>query len=121
MSLSARKVNHDTCRKELGDCLPVFMASSCLLQIVHHVLYIYTQISPMWLDTTPINAYRVAAKNRTQILPTVLMISSQCTKHPPLYCTPPVYCTNIMQGDQISNPIEFLFVFMDAIYLACIL
>ena len=46
------------------------------------------------------------------ISPGVLMISPQCTEHPqcthdipqcteyhPLYCTPPVYCTDIMQGD----------------------
>ena len=25
----------------------------------------------------------------------------QCTEHPLLYCTPPVYCTDIMQGDHM--------------------
>ena len=37
--------------------------------------------------------------------PSVLMISPhcthdipRCTEHPPLFCTPPVYCTYIMQG-----------------------
>ena len=30
MSLSAREINHDTCWQELDDCLPAFIASSCL-------------------------------------------------------------------------------------------
>ena len=34
--------------------------------------------------------------------PGVLMKSPQCTEQPPLYCTPQVYCTNIMQGDKTN-------------------
>ena len=37
------------------------------------------------------------------ISPSVLMISPRCTEHPPLCCTPPVYCADIMQGEMFHR------------------
>ena len=65
-SLSAREINHDTFRKEPGDCLPMFVASSCLFGLSTSYST-HTHVSPMWLGTASVNTYRVAAENRTDI------------------------------------------------------
>ena len=33
--------------------------------------------------------------------PSALNDIPQCTEHRPVYCTPPVYCTDIMKGDPV--------------------
>ena len=59
MSLLARKINHGTCRKELVDCLPVFMGSSCLFgRSITCMTHTHTHILPISGPAEPVRPLR---------------------------------------------------------------
>ena len=60
---------------------------------VHWVSHTNSIVFPMTYPT-----FIMISSLCTHDIPSVLMISPRCSEHSPLYCTPPVYCTDIMQG-----------------------